>query len=156
MPECWLFVPVTGGRWMLIDERDWVAILRSKWCLHSGGYAEARIAGKIVYAHRLILGLGHGDRRHGDHRNGDKLDNRRRNLRIVPGAAANGQNRRGGRGISQHRGVTFVKRTGKWKAQVMLNRKNNNIGEFDTEQEAADAAAAFRREHMPFSAEAAA
>lgn len=154
--ECWLFVPVASGHWMLIDERDQPMILRSSWSRHTQGYAHARIAGRLVYAHRLLMGLAPGDRRHVDHRNGDKLDNRRCNLRVVPGAAANGQNRRGGRGSSKHRGVTFVKATGKWRAQVMLNRRNHFLGDHDTEDAAAQAAAEFRRQHMPFSAEAAA
>jgi hypothetical protein len=33
-------------------------------------------------------------------------------------------------------GVTFVKSTGKWRAQIMLNRKNIFLGDFDDEIEA--------------------
>jgi hypothetical protein len=40
-------------------------------------------------------------------------------------------------------------------ATAMLNGKHRTIGRFDSEIEAAQAAAAFRREHMPYSEEAA-
>lgn len=52
---------------------------------------------------------------------------------------------------SQHWGVTFSKNHGRWKAQATVKGKTKYLGLFDTEHEAAEAAATFRREHMPFS-----
>lgn len=100
--------------------------------------------------HRQILGLEAGDGCEVDHRNGDGLDNRRSNLRLVT-RAQNKQNVSARGGYSKHRGVTFDRRRQKWKAQVKLNGTTHNVGRFDDELEAARAASAFRRQHMPFS-----
>lgn len=43
-----------------------------------------------------------------------------------------------------------------WMATAMLEGKRKTIGRFDTEDEAGAAASAWRREHMPYSEEAAA
>lgn len=52
--------------------------------------------------------------------------------------------------------VTWDKSRGKWMATAMLDGRRTTIGRFDTEDQAAAAVAAWRAEHMPFSAEAAA
>jgi hypothetical protein len=70
--------------------------------------------------------------------------------------AENAQNRRKRAGTSsRYRGVTWVKARGKWQAQVTLNGRRLNLGRFDSEDEAGAVVAAWRREHMPFSVEAA-
>lgn len=51
------------------------------------------------------------------------------------------------------RGVDYDRARGKWRAQATLNYKNHFIGHFDTEEEAADAVAAWRREHMSHSSD---
>lgn len=99
--------------------------------------------------HRELLGLSESDTREVDHINRDRLDNRRCNLRVVT-HAQNGQNVPAQGGTSPHRGVSFCRQTGRWRAHVMIDGKQNQLGRFDTEQEAAIAAAAFRRKHMPF------
>jgi hypothetical protein len=69
-------------------------------------------------------------------------------LRVVT-RAENGQNLPAGRGSSPHRGVTFRAAEGRWVAQARLNYRCVTLGRFPTEAEAAAAASAFRREHMP-------
>lgn len=80
------------------------------------------------------MGLTHGDGKHVDHINGDKLDNRRRNLRIVT-HKQNMFNRRFKRvAKSGYRGVAQTPR-GRWKA--CIGRKLAYIGTYDTKEEAA-------------------
>lgn len=137
----------------IIDAVDADRINRWRWQLVEG-YA-ARTASQPrkhrVRMHRDLLGLIHGDGLEGDHVNHDTLDNRRINLRIVT-HAGNGQNKSGHRnGTSRYRGVWWHKASGKWVAQVKVMGKNISLGHFTSEEEAAAAALAGRRTHLPWS-----
>lgn len=138
----------------LVDAADAETIGAYRWHMHSMGYAgrKARVGGKRlnVLMHRELLGLVPGDGVHVDHVSGDTLDNRRANLRVVT-HAENHQNRHQ---CGPHRGASWEARRNRWRAQVKLDGKQHNLGRFDTQAEAAAVAAAFRREHMPFSADA--
>jgi hypothetical protein len=46
-------------------------------------------------------------------------------------------------GTSKHKGVYFFKRTGRWQASKWENGKHKHLGYFDTEEEAAAAAAPY-------------
>lgn len=158
----WTAVPVRRhGRVVAlawIDAADAEDVLSCRWTLHRGGYAQRGTlrggVSRVHLMHRDILGLTHGDGKQADHRNRDRLDNRRSNLRVSTNAE-NAQNRgRASRGSSRHRGVGWDRSKGKWMARAMLDGKFKFIGYFDNEEEAAKAAADWRREHMPYSEEA--
>jgi hypothetical protein len=139
----------------LIDAED-AHLADERWCLRPKDrklYAERSNGAQPRLLHRVVLGLGTGDGRSVDHINGDGLDNRRANLRVAT-TAENAQNQGSRGGSSTYRGVTWDRARGKWMARAMLDGRHKTIGRFDSELEAAEAAAAFRREHMPFSAEA--
>jgi len=159
-------VPIHQGRtktpivvaFAQIDEPDLAWALRFRWRLDSYGYAIRTLPrpdgqhGRIPM-HREILGLQPGDPGIADHINRDKLDNRRSNLRIVT-RAANNQNRDAyANGRSRFRGVSWDSSRGLWRATAQANGEWKQIGRFPTEEEAARAAAEWRREHMPFSTE---
>lgn len=136
-----------------IDEED-ADLGRYRWCFN-GDYAvraghdgEGR-RGERVYLHREVLGLEYGDGKIADHINLNTLDCRRSNLRLAT-KGENGQNLPAAQGTSKHRGVSFHKRVGRWQASVQLDGRSNWLGYFDSEDEAAEAAAAWRREHMPY------
>ena len=146
----------------LVDASD-AALAKHTWSLDPGHTARGGkpyvrrggIRGGVrwwKYLHREVLGLTADDPRKGDHVNGDTLDCRRSNLRIAT-PAQNAQNQGSRGGSSEHRGVTWDKSRQKWMATGMLDGRRKTIGRFDTEDEAAEAAAAWRAEHMPFSAE---
>lgn len=135
-----------------LDDLEWLA--RWSWRLHSGGYAfrGRKIGGRsgryfTILMHRMILDVPHGFDVEVDHINGDRLDNRRSNLRLV----THGQNMQN-RHVDGNRGVKSFK--GKWQARATLDRVTHHLGTFDTEAEAAAAAAEWRRQNMPFSPEA--
>jgi hypothetical protein len=150
--------------WALVSDDD--ASLVRGYCWHlkvnrSGilyavayGPYDADGKRKVVRMHRLVAGLGDDDPREPDHIDGNGLNNQRFNLRIAT-HAQNQQNRHGGRGSSRHRGVSWDRDRGKWKAAVGLDGRTHNLGRFDDEAAAADAAANFRAAHMPYSQEAA-
>lgn len=135
----------------LVDDEDYDELVLFTWTLHDHGYAQRSVGLRTVYMHREIFGLQPGDKREPDHIDGDRLNNTRTNMRLGT-KAQNLQNRvkPNRNNSSGHRGVTWNRRRGKWQAKVMVARKTNHLGYFDDVDEAAAAAAAFRREHMPF------
>jgi hypothetical protein len=134
----------------LVDVADAGTVGAYHWSMSSDGYAKRNTKGLTVYLHRFLLGLLPGDGHHVDHVSGDTLDNRRVNLRV----ATNAQNHQNLYRCGPYRGVTWHTEAKRWKAQVKLTGKNHHLGYFATRDEAAEVAAAYRREHMPFSADA--
>lgn len=134
-----------------INADDEPLVAGRAWSL-SAGYAGAKIGGKRVHMHRLLLGLTPGDGAIVDHINRDKLDNRRENLRVGD-ASLNAQNRVRPPGrASRFRGVS--RQRDKWRATATIRGKQHFLGQFDREEDAAAAAAEFRSKHMPGSDEA--
>lgn len=134
---------------LLLDDQD-AHLTAFPWRVHTEGYAvRTAWAGRSVnvYLHREILGLTAGDGAQVDHVNGDRLDNRRCNLRVV----RNAENAQNTSSRSGYRGVHFDQARGKWMARVKLDYRHHFLGRYDDERDAARAAEAFRREHMPFS-----
>lgn len=144
----------------LVDDCDLLRLSAFSWRLNDRGYPSRTLrrserASQGPYQlGREVLRLPVGDPREADHINGDKLDNRRSNLRAVT-PQQHGQNCPARGGSSPHRGVTFHSSAGKWQAQVHVEGRNHYLGLFADEQDAADAARAFRSEHMPFAVESA-
>lgn len=143
----------------LIDEDNLEDLSYLRWYRTHWGYAAATFTlprgpkNVCVFMHRAILDLYKGDKEQGDHINGDRLDNRRCNLRVVT-HAQNLQNRSASRtSTSQHRGVSWAKNQGCWRAQARYDGFYFNES-FHDEDEAARAVSAWRAEHMPFANEA--
>jgi hypothetical protein len=142
-------VPVRANGKLLtcfLDIEDFDRLAGRKLSLGSHGYVQMWSKPHVMLLHRWVLDLQRGDRRIGDHVNGDPLDNRRANLRIVT-ASGSSQNV-SGRGKSKHRGVHPAP-SGKWYALAKYQGRTYRLGTFDTEEEAAVAADAKRRELMP-------
>lgn len=143
-----------------VDPLDFAHLAGVRWHLHQSDtkrYAahKGRVGSvpRTVFLHRVILGLhGIGDL-FVDHVNNDGLDNRRENLRVVS-TAQNAQNQASRGGSSRHRGVSWDRSRGKWIATVMVDGRRRTVGRFDDEELAGQAASSYRRENMPFSAEA--
>jgi HNH endonuclease len=88
--------------------------------------------------HGLLMGCHKG--MHIDHINGNCLDNRRKNLRVVTPSAnqvnrkkLNKNNTSGVRGVRYFPSNSRIK---PWKAEIMVNCKNINLGAFATFEEA--------------------
>lgn len=92
-----------------------------------------------VLMHHVAWRLTYGDIPAGlviDHRNNDPCDNRIENLRLANQSqnAANARNRKRVNGLP--RGVHLEKSTGKFIAKVGINYRREQIGRFDTPEEA--------------------
>jgi hypothetical protein len=147
----------------LVDDDDFEIYGYHKWHMTKKGYVVRGIphpAGGVwgsgysrytkIGIHRLIMGLEWGDPREPDHIDHNRLNNQRYNLRLGT-RAQNAQNLLSKGGSSSYRGVTW--KANKWQAQVVLDGKHHLLGRFESEDEAGQVAASWRREHMPFSVE---
>ncbi len=141
-------IPLTQGQFAKVDDEDFERVSRHKWQASSsrGGFRATRKEklrahigqGNSIYLHREIMMAGDGVVV--DHINHDALDNRRSNLRICTNAE-NLRNRLGPNKNSTGgiRGVTWLKRDSKWKAQIKVDGKNIQLGVFVSKECARDA-----------------
>lgn len=133
----------------LLDDDD-APIAAHRWSLNANGYAQRGVSENgrklLLYMHREVLGLEHGDGLQVDHINRNRLDNRRGNLRVVDQSVnmANIGERTWGI-YSARRGVSFHKPSGLWSATATFRGKSLRRYA-KTEAEAAEIAAALRAE----------
>lgn len=123
---------VKSGRTFVIDADDLELIRPYSWCFSKTGYVVARIDGRVVKLHILLLGTKPDQVI--DHKNGDPADNRRCNLRFCT-QKENSMNTcsKGKSGLPL--GVSYTP-TGKYRARLMLNRKEIRLGTFDNIEDA--------------------
>lgn len=140
----------TIAAFVMVDAEDFERLSRWRWKLTRDGYAARTINGSTVQLQRVLMGLAVGDPRQVDHENRDRLDYRRSNLRVVPGAAANGQNQGRRGGSSRFRGVAWHKVSGRWWAYVTLAGRRISAGYWQDETQAAVAAERLRLKVMPY------
>lgn len=139
-------IPLNKGYQAIIDDDMYDAVSQYTWFVHKPSrYSKLYVRSTIwlngkadhVYLHNLIIG-----KRLGfviDHINHDPLDNRRENLRFCKQRfnVANGQKRQQENATSKYKGVSWRPNENKWSAQIMVNRKQNHLGYFDEEEDAA-------------------
>lgn len=131
---------------VLVDTEDVERILSfpGSWCISPQNYvvADTRGVGRLrvkVLMHRFLLDA--VGSLVVDHRYRDTLDNRKHRLRQLTNQQ-NMLNRRGpaSQSTSGVRGVTWDKRSGRWKAQIQICGKCHHLGYFSDKFEAASAA----------------
>lgn len=71
-----------------------------------------------------------------DHINGDSLDNRRSNLRVASKAVNARNSRTPSSNTSGYRGVSFYKKTGKWRAYIKHEEKTFWLGHYESIEDA--------------------
>lgn len=113
------------------------------------GYFWGAVYGKMLSAHRVCACLYFGVWPDGDvdHINGDTSDNRLVNLRVVT-KSQNQRNQKLSRASTTgFGGVTFYRKTGRFRAQVKIGGRSIHLGEFETAEEAAAARRAFNEKN---------
>lgn len=105
------------------------------------GYLLGHYQGKMLKAHRVAWAIAHGEwpERHIDHIDGDVTNNRIENLRLVDNLENNRNQRLPKNNTSGIIGVSWNKKTGKWTAQIKVNRRTVHLGSFPNIEEAAKA-----------------
>lgn len=153
-------LPITGHNgviraYAIVDAEDHPRLAQYRWHFAGGDHQlVARwLPGKTGrrWLHHEALRVPQGSQV--DHINGNQLDNRKENLRAAT-TAQNAQNQGSRGGSSRFRGVHWCATREKWCASAQLDRKKVNLGRYDDELVAREAAHKFRAEHMPFSEDA--
>lgn len=98
-------------------------------------HIKATINGKKTSLHRLLMGEPKG--KVVDHIDGNALNNKRSNLRICTHKQNMRNKKKTNKGSSsQYKGVTFHKKSQKWRANITI-KKVKYLGQFDSEVQAA-------------------
>lgn len=127
-------IPLTQGRFAVVDNGDFDAVNRWKWFARKTGrnlwYAvrSTKNPTGTVYMHRQIMGFTN-EPVEVDHRDGNGLNNTRNNLR----SSTTLENSRGYRSMRlrktvNYRGVTFKRR--KFRARITFNGQELYLGTF--------------------------
>jgi hypothetical protein len=141
-------IPLTQGRWAKVDPEWYEELKKYKWHVNMEGkggkgyYATRMIrrGGKCIkiWMHKVVLPVPKGFVV--DHINRDKLDNRRANLRVVTPKQNVWNSERGkNQGLSKYKGVTWDRRSKKWRAVLCADGKHIRLGYFTDEEDAARA-----------------
>ena len=131
-------IPVGHGRFATVDADDFERLSGLCWHVGAGGYVMTWLAGRRKeYMHRIVLNTPAGFAT--DHINRDQLDNRKANLRTC----AQQQNTFNQRGSSSNasgfKGVSWKADICKWRARIMVNRREISLGAYATREQAAAA-----------------
>ena len=116
----------------LISKSDLILAKLIYWRKTEYGYARGKnpLTRKDIFLHKYITQT--SKETVIDHINRNKLDCRRENMRIAD-SQINSLNRNAPRNSTTgYKGVTFDCRTGKFRAYVKIDRKQINLGLFDT------------------------
>lgn len=119
-----------------LDAEDYQTYMFKTAYIAENGYIFVQMPkSKTEHLHVLIQGKKEGYIV--DHENRDKLDNRKLNLRHIT-SAHNRTNSSQVNGTSKYRGVSFDKRTKKWRVDMLLNGVAKTVGYYPTELVAAE------------------
>jgi len=131
-------ISLSRGKSSIIDDEDFPKICGHAWMANtnngSNWYAVAKIDGKMVKMHHIIMGRHDEDF---DHKDGDGLNNRKINLRPCT-SAQNGWNRRKiKKKSSKFKGVHYCRRDKCFRSYIVFHGKKIFAGCFKDETEAA-------------------
>lgn len=142
--EVLTYDPATGiFRWR-ISTSNRRAVGSVAGCKIDQGYVVIGIDGALHMAHRLAWLYVHGEFPAGDldHRDLCKDHNWLDNLRPATRSQNNANSKPPRHNKSGIKGVSFHKQTGKWRASIVINRKQRHLGLFERIEDAAAAYAA--------------
>jgi hypothetical protein len=94
------------------------------------GYRKIVVNNAQLYAHHVAWYLHYGEwpAEMIDHANGDRDDNRIRNLRLANQSQQNFNTKTSVTNTSGRKGVAKCSKTGRWRAYIMLGRKQRFLG----------------------------
>lgn len=133
-------IPLTKGRFALVDDEDYEVLSAFKWHVNSNGYAlrSTRLNGvkRDIRMHRLLMGLAPDDDRLVDHIDGDPLNNQRANLRLATWSQNCRNRKMQSNNSSGFKGVRWHSKDLRWVAQIVVAGRRKHLGNFRTREEA--------------------
>ena len=137
-PEGASIIPLTKGKYALVDEEDYERVNQYNWFVHINQYASTRLESKQILLHRFIMDAKKGE--FVDHINFNGLDNRKINLRICS-KAENQTHQRPSKNKfkTAFKGVYWIKSKNKWRVEVSKMGIRYYMGYYYDEIEAARA-----------------
>jgi hypothetical protein len=133
----------------LVDDADYAWAMQWKWYAFLSGkriYAARRQRGaevadggksKLLFLHREMVHTPAG--MDTDHRDNNSLNNQRDNLRTATRSQNNCNSRTPRNNKSGRKGVCWNPRSGKWRAHIVINKRQRHLGLFKTIEEATNA-----------------
>lgn len=130
------------GVYAIVDDEDYERINENKWFTAPSGdklYAirHVRRSGGLISVNMAKLVMRYVGDKVVDHINGDSLDNRKCNLRLCTQL----QNMKNlslyKRNTTGHKGVSYRKESGRYRARITNDNKTYTIGHYKTAKEAA-------------------
>jgi len=123
------------GKFTMVDDEDAARLEEMGVSLSlTTRYAQFRYKGKVWKLHRFIMKVKKGE--FVDHIDGNGLNNCKSNLRFCT-LSENQANKSSPKGTSKYKGISFIKKTKKWRADIRKNYKQIYLGTFETETDAA-------------------
>lgn len=147
-------ITLSKGQIVMVDDSDFEYLNQFNWCTLKGKhtfYAFRMVGPKgkrtSVLMHREILNAPKG--MECDHVDGNGLNNQRSNLRLATISQNRGNHiRKRPNATSKFIGVSLCGATGKWVANIQVNKKYKHLGSHCNEIEAAKAYDAAALEHF--------
>ena len=131
-------IPLTQGKFAIIDDDDYERISKHKWTFANAGYAyrkSPRPNPKALLMHRVVIRAKTGQEV--DHINGDRLDNRKENLRFCTSSQNKANMKLRKDNTSGYKGVSLDKRDNVFQAYINVSGKRFSLGRHETAIEAA-------------------
>ena len=131
-------IPLTQGKFSIIDWEDYKRISKYKWYAAKSGknfYGQREYKNKPIKLHRFIMNVTDSNKVI-DHINHDTLDNRKSNLRICTQAENSRNTLKSNSNTSGFKGVVFNKSNGKYRSRITFNRKLIHLGYYNSSLEA--------------------
>jgi len=119
---------------MLLNYDKWANMRKITWFKNSNGYAQGKYKGKKLTAHRVVMDC--PPELTVDHINWKKLDNRDINLRNCTMQENNKNRPLQKNNTSGVKGIYYIKRTDKWKAEIWHDCEYEYLGLFGTREDA--------------------
>lgn len=135
-------ITISQGKTVIVDDEDYARLAIHRWSCRGTGYAIRgfRKNGTIQYLKMHHAVVGKPPKSYVvDHINGNRLDNRKCNLRFV----TNQQNLFNRQKIvkenssSHYKGVSRMPGRNKWRSRIMISGKEEHLGCYSSEREAA-------------------
>jgi hypothetical protein len=119
-------------------------------CVDKRGYVSISVDKAVIWGHQLayLYQTGEWWTGHIDHIDGEPSNNRWANLRPATASQNQANAKRSKNNKSGFKGVSLFKRTGRWHAQITVNRRNIHLGYFDTAEAAHAAYCAAASKHF--------